>query len=570
MSTSKPLATVRGTLRVAVYARYSCDKQDDTSLEDQIRRCRELASMRGLILDENLTYTDAAMSGVSDQRDGYRRMMTDWSRGSFDVLMVDEFSRLSRDAEEQARLMKRLEHQPRVRLITADGIDTLDGDWQLRLGIQGVIAQYERTKLRFRVMRGMEGRLIRGYMLAAPAFGYDLHREFDAQQTHIGSRWVINTAEAELVREMYQRRAIGQSLHHIAAWLNASGVPCTRKARTERGGFWRPSRIRALLNNPIYRGVYVHHGSIPYRCEQKKKGLEAQPQEFARPELRLVSDELWFTCVKKSISRSGYGGGKHALSGLITCGCCAATLNMSATKKRSVFCPACTLAKSANGETHRLTQTVLEEGVQTLLKMAVLLFMSPELLTAYQAGLRRLMMGDQIDELNQSKKRLAELRKAQQRLSHMLTQISEDDDILMQRYDEVRQKIKESELKVQALESKTQVLDEQVIAAQLRVRPVDIVDKLFTSSVPGSELRAVLSRLFPSIVFEGKTSRFRAHFRIRFSPGVALAMGSGTHCLSTSETEGQFVLTFRSRAKRDVRPRWEVELAGELRNVSPE
>ncbi|MES5985985.1 recombinase family protein, partial [Cutibacterium acnes] len=124
---------------VALPVQASVEKQDDTSLDDQIRRCREEALRQGLIVDEQHIYTDAAISGLDDDRPGYRQMMSAWASGALHVVLVDEFSRLSRDPLEQARLMKKLEQHARMRLVTVDGVDTKDSDWQLRLGIQGVI-----------------------------------------------------------------------------------------------------------------------------------------------------------------------------------------------------------------------------------------------------------------------------------------------------------------------------------------------------------------------------------------------------------------------------------------------
>ena len=50
--------------KLAIYARYSCDKQNETSLEDQIRRCTELAQRHGWSISQDLIYTDAAASGT--------------------------------------------------------------------------------------------------------------------------------------------------------------------------------------------------------------------------------------------------------------------------------------------------------------------------------------------------------------------------------------------------------------------------------------------------------------------------------------------------------------------------
>jgi hypothetical protein len=64
------------TVVVGVYARYSCDQQRETSLEDQERRCRELIATLNLSNPTIIIYSDAALSGSAkhyEKRSGYLR-----------------------------------------------------------------------------------------------------------------------------------------------------------------------------------------------------------------------------------------------------------------------------------------------------------------------------------------------------------------------------------------------------------------------------------------------------------------------------------------------------------------
>jgi len=59
------------TERCAAYARYSSDRQSPTSIEDQLRRCREFASTQGWeVLPEHI-YTDEELSGGGADRPGW-------------------------------------------------------------------------------------------------------------------------------------------------------------------------------------------------------------------------------------------------------------------------------------------------------------------------------------------------------------------------------------------------------------------------------------------------------------------------------------------------------------------
>jgi len=109
-------------LVAAIYARYSCDQQRETSIEDQVRRCKEVATRMGLVIENWVIFTDSALSGQShaqDKREGYQALLQAWDNNEFQLLIVDEFERLSRDDVEQALLRRRLKHNKRVRLITA-------------------------------------------------------------------------------------------------------------------------------------------------------------------------------------------------------------------------------------------------------------------------------------------------------------------------------------------------------------------------------------------------------------------------------------------------------------------
>lgn len=539
-------------LKAGIYARYSDDKQSDTSIEDQVRCCQELAQRHGLtVLDEHI-FSDRAITGTElgiHKLEGYHAAFKAWDAGEFDVLFVDEVSRLSRDGVEQALLVRRLENNHRKILVTHnEGIDTRDADWQLRFGLHGLFAQQESRKIRARVGRGMIGQLERGYMIATPPFGYDLKRTMDSDGRSLGTSWVINEEEAKVVREVFAMREQGRSMHQIAAHLNTHGIPIVRKQRTPEGGFWRPSRVRNMLGNTIYRGVFVWHGSTTYQARANKKGIAVQPVHYPRPELRLVSDETWHRCNTNTHSRTGYGGGKHFLAGLVTCGCCSGTLVLTAPSKsrRSLLCAGCTTSAQVRSEPgERLTDTVAITGMTLLLEHALRAFLTPSFLEAFRASLRLRLTGDHRDELQACKQRLNQLSASGKRLLRMIANASEDDPALEQEYVQLKEKISKTEARLATLEAGGAAIDAKAAEAQLGADPATLLKELFTGAVAPERLRAVLARLLPSIVFEGKQGRYRSYFRIQFAPGTALAMASGTDELGSDVLTQRFELSYK-------------------------
>ena len=82
-------------MKAAIYCRYSSDKQREASIEDQRRNCLRVAEREGLSITTE--YCDQAATGSRADREGYQMMLADAKARLFDVLLVDDLSRLSRD-----------------------------------------------------------------------------------------------------------------------------------------------------------------------------------------------------------------------------------------------------------------------------------------------------------------------------------------------------------------------------------------------------------------------------------------------------------------------------------------
>ena len=145
-----------GVIRVAIYARYSSDLQSLTSIEDQLRICRERADQQHWTVVD--TYSDAAISGASlILRSGLQTLLQDAQRRKFDIVLAEALDRLSRDQADMASVFKHLQFL-RVRLITlAEGdIDAL------HIGFKGTMNAVFLKDLRGKVRRGLRGRVENG------------------------------------------------------------------------------------------------------------------------------------------------------------------------------------------------------------------------------------------------------------------------------------------------------------------------------------------------------------------------------------------------------------------------
>jgi hypothetical protein len=98
---------------MAAYVRYSSALQDATSLEDQLRKCREAATRLGCTIPDHLVFSDAAISGQSmENRPGLQEFLRNvrLKVSAFEGVVIDDSSRLARNQEEVLRLYKILRH----------------------------------------------------------------------------------------------------------------------------------------------------------------------------------------------------------------------------------------------------------------------------------------------------------------------------------------------------------------------------------------------------------------------------------------------------------------------------
>jgi site-specific DNA recombinase len=92
-------------MKVALYARFSTDLQRIASIEDQFRNCRKRAELEGWQVVS--LFADPAMSGSDANRPQYRAMLEAAARREFDILLVDDLARLTRDSVECERVIRR-------------------------------------------------------------------------------------------------------------------------------------------------------------------------------------------------------------------------------------------------------------------------------------------------------------------------------------------------------------------------------------------------------------------------------------------------------------------------------
>jgi len=328
------------TLRCATYARYSSDRQSPASITDQLRKCHEFAERQGWQVLENHVYTDEAQSGAGVDRPGFIALIEAASRSPrpFDVLLIDDTSRLSRNRAESAKAYERLEYLGIRVVAVSQGIDTENEQAEVLVTVHELVDSLYIKELAKKTHRGLEGRALQGLHTGGRCYGYDNIAEAG------GARLRINDLEAKTVRHIFEMAANGHSLKTIARTLNRAGVAPARPRAGKQYASWCPTAVREMLRRELYAGRIVWNRSrfIKQPGTNKRVRRERPKSEWhiiERPNLRIIDAELWGRVQSRlDYVANAYGKGlhpglqrraassPHLLTGILKCGCCGANL----------------------------------------------------------------------------------------------------------------------------------------------------------------------------------------------------------------------------------------------------
>jgi site-specific DNA recombinase len=327
-------------LRCAAYARYSSDRQSPASIDDQLRKCREFAEKNDWEVLEEHVYTDEALSGAGADRPGLARLLEAISRSqrAFDVLLMDDTSRLYRNLGDSMKFVERLNFIG-IRVVSvSQGIDTQNEQSDVLMTVHSLVDSLYIKELAKKTHRGLEGCALKGLHTGGRCFGYDNKRDGESV------RLSINEAEAAVVRRIFQMAAEGGSLKGIAKTLNREHLPPPRKRTGKVLATWYPSAIREMLRRDLYAGrlVWNRRRFVKKPGSNKRVSRERPKSEWLtqdKPELRIVDEPLWDRVQERlAVVAARYNFGNcpgllhrassssYLLTGFMKCGSCGANL----------------------------------------------------------------------------------------------------------------------------------------------------------------------------------------------------------------------------------------------------
>jgi DNA invertase Pin-like site-specific DNA recombinase len=327
--------------RIGIYARYSSDIQNPSSVDDQVRLCRDLIADQFDGDPQILVFKDAAISGATMDRPGMTRLMEAAKAGRINLVVAEGLDRLSRSLKDIAAIHETLGYYGVTIWTAHEGRIT-----ELHVGLKGTMNALYLKDMKDKIRRGQSARVAAGYASSSCSYGYRVVRGVvDAKGRNVNGIREIEESQAAIVRRIFREYADGRLLPEIIEGLNRDNVPAPA------GGFWKrtalagsPKKREGILLNEVYIGNLVYNRTRIVRDPAtNKRCYVANPEEdWTRahlPELRIIDDALWqqaqtlyrhrraersikAMAKKKPQPRILDTHNQHAMTGWVKCGWC--------------------------------------------------------------------------------------------------------------------------------------------------------------------------------------------------------------------------------------------------------
>lgn len=271
-----------------IYARFSSHSQTEQSIEGQLRECYEYAKRNDLVVVHE--YIDRALSGTSDKRPEFQRMIEDSKKKEFDYVLVYQLDRFARNRYDSATYKAKLKKND-VRVISAKENISTDASGVLMESVLEGMAEYYSAELSQKVKRGIHESLLKGnYIGGYILYGYDVKEK----------KYIVNETESKIVSQIFEDYANGKKAQEIVDDLNNKGL------KTKYGRKWSLNIIAKMLRNPKYIGKCVmedveYNNIFPpiidettfQRCNLIMDGHKHRQRQKADEDIYILSGKLY-------------------------------------------------------------------------------------------------------------------------------------------------------------------------------------------------------------------------------------------------------------------------------------
>ena len=327
-----------------IYLRLSRDDEragESLSIENQKILVTKYVRDKGWEIKD--VYIDDGYSGTNFDRPGVKQLLDDAKAGEINTIVVKDLSRFGRNYILVGQYIDYVFPSFGIRFIAIeDRIDTESKDTSAMdmMPIMNVFNEWHSANTSKKIRAVKYSCAQAGKYLASKApYGYV--RNDDKNHTPI-----VDEEAAQVVRQIFEQRAKGESSYKIALELQAAGVlsPAVYAERkfgktiTRAGhNMWTPAAVRHILSQQIYTGDLVQQ-KVKHISYKNKKVVKVPKEEqviIPNNHESIISRELW-NKVKELEAEASTGKLTKArvtppLSGIMKCSTCGTTMDFHRT-----------------------------------------------------------------------------------------------------------------------------------------------------------------------------------------------------------------------------------------------
>ena len=253
--TPTPAASNPAVRRCAIYTRKSTSaglEMDFNSLDAQRESCERYIANHAVLgwklLPEK--YDDGGFSGANVERPAFQQLIQDVEAGKIDVVVVYKVDRLSRSLLDFAKMMDRFNKAGAAFVSVTQNFSTADAMGRLTLNMLMSFAEFEREMIAERTRDKIAAARRKGKWTGGPApLGYDV----------VDRKLIVNVAEADLVRRIFDLYLVKRSAVAVAQALNAESRTTkhqvTKEGKSRGAREWDKNSVLHILRSPIPAGL---------------------------------------------------------------------------------------------------------------------------------------------------------------------------------------------------------------------------------------------------------------------------------------------------------------------------
>lgn len=288
-----------GAVDVALYLRFSSERQKEQSIEGQLRDCISYCKRKGYRIVA--IYVDRATTARKDveKRVYFQQMISDSVHREWQYVIVWKLDRFSRNREDSAVFKMRLRKNGVKVESATENISKNPEGIILEAVLEG-IAEYYSADLSQKITRGMRESALKCQCVGGHIpLGYKI-------EDH---KLVVDPETAHIVQEAFQLYANGETVAEICRMFNAKGY------RTAKGVEFNRNSFKSMFRNERYIGVYT------YRDIRIEDGVPS------------IIDKDLFETVSRRLSKNAEAPARgkakvdYLMSGKLFCGHCGASMN---------------------------------------------------------------------------------------------------------------------------------------------------------------------------------------------------------------------------------------------------